>query len=227
MLQRQVKQGEETTRKWRHRFFMVEKDVKRSEKLLASFTGRESMRNSKTNAPSEIDDYLKNNKHTFQATGDLGLSGMARGFQSYDDGNLIRGSSDDIDVGTPSAFMEALMFGESQKRELRSGGGISSSLSSVSSSNRGGKHSRYGSERLRNNERQKFLSPLGKKHKLKKTVSKLARGTVADGMKIAPLDSYADILVNNNRRPTAYGRSVERDPQLWPPLEESRDDGFF
>jgi hypothetical protein len=38
MLQRQVKVAEEEAKKWRHRYLMVEKDVRRSEKLLADFS---------------------------------------------------------------------------------------------------------------------------------------------------------------------------------------------
>ena len=207
------------------------------QKLLASFAGRESAKNNDNRSSniSEIDNYLTHNKNAFQSTGDLTLSGMARGFESYaEEGGGNKNVNMNVSASTPSAFMEALMFSDSQR--TRSGGGVSS-LSSASSftadsgvSSRGSRRNKNNSNN-NNNDRQKFLSPLAhtakELKKKKKNVSKLARGTVAEGMKIDPLDTFEDIKNNNKRRPSAYGRSVDDRPALWPPLEESYDDSFW
>ena len=232
-------QAEEAVRKWRHRFFMVEKDVKRSEKLLLSFTGREAAKN-KNRKGGEIDNYLAQ-QSSFQATGNLGLSGMARSLDTYDAENEI--SLPKNAASTPSAFMEALMFSDIQRREMtQSASTTTTSMSTTTLSNAEAANSRK-CNRRNNNSRNKNTGGEGMKKSSirgrmlpspkvtaansRKKLSKLETGTFADGMRISALDTYGDIVNNSNRRHTAQNRSFEKSPALWPPLEESLDDSLF
>mmetsp|Transcript_17266 Transcript_17266/g.35575 ORF Transcript_17266/g.35575 Transcript_17266/m.35575 type:complete len:496 (-) Transcript_17266:21-1508(-) len=87
MLQRSVKVAEEETRKWRQRYMMVEKDLKRAEKLLQDFT-KSKMKELELKHGVAVTQLTAENiaKANFnkKTTAKIGLSQMARGFQSID-----------------------------------------------------------------------------------------------------------------------------------------------
>jgi len=120
-------------------------------------------------------------------------------------------------TATPSAFMEALMFDGKIRSGVHSTG--SSRASNSNSNSISNSNSNSNSRRSKREDRTTFLTPLKKPMKPKKTLSRLAKGTISNNMLIKPLDTWNDIRVNNNRRGTAHGRSIEASPSLWPPVE--------
>ncbi|GMI05462.1 hypothetical protein TrRE_jg13221 [Triparma retinervis] len=114
MLQRSVKVAEEETRKWRQRYSMVEKDLKRAEKLLQDFTKSKmkelELKHGVAAGPhaslTAENIAFKNNakknttKNKKSTNASMGLSQFARGFESID--------TLSVDTGNSSSLMEAV-----------------------------------------------------------------------------------------------------------------------
>ena len=185
MLQRQVRVAEEESKKWRQRYLMVEKDVRRSEKLLGEFTRSKGVEiqlrsagggggtvATKRRAPRPI------------RLEEPSLSKLARGFGSIDDTDQWAKTSSHHAQST-TGFLEAVMA-------ERSGTGMESS----SVVPHGG---------------SKFAKSRG----LTAAALSGNSGEMCEGLKIEFSDSFRDIAGNNNRRGTAKARSIATKPGLW------------
>jgi len=191
MLQRSVKLAEDECRKWRQRYAMVEKDLKRSEKLLKDFTkskmkelelkhGVAASRLSEENLAAIQESPRREtfSESSFggssgkQPKATMGLSQMARGFKSID--TLL------VDTGDNSSALMEAVFGIGQKATTAQSGAQSPRSFKIANNKFGGKTTE-----------------------------------IAEGMPIDFHDTYHDIAVKNNRRGTAKARSLARQPGLW------------
>jgi hypothetical protein len=194
MLQRSVKVAEEETRKWRQRYSMVEKDLKRAEKLLQDFTKSKmkelevkhgvAVAGGSYTGQLTAENVAFNNKapKKKKSKASMGLSTLARGFQSID--------TLSVDTENTSSLMEAV-FGVGEKKR-------STAATPAQSVPR--------SFKLASKPQLEFSG---------KTTE------FAEGMPINFHDTYHDIAVKNNRRGTAKARSMAANPELW--LETAED----
>lgn len=230
MLQRKVKVAEEESRKWRQRFLMVEKDIRRAEKLLKDFT------KSKTNE-------LEAQGGLLASTGGGGGSGprweslpspagggrvsVSGGGRRLEEGSWGGESSSERakkkKVGrrrrdkkkeiSASPSLSQLARGFNSVDELMGGSPSSTFMKAVFSGD-----SDLTSAKGRNKTPLE-LSPLGLQVKEKRRGRFGGLTTeIAEGMAIDAHDTYHDIAVKNNRRGTAKARSYAGAADLWPPL---------
>ena len=230
MLQRNVKVAEEEARKWRQRFLMAEKDIRRAEKLLKDFT------KSKSNE-LEAQGGLVSSSSGCGGWGSLN-SPMSRSVNSGASFRSSRGKREcRVSVSGGGQRQEGGGDGESGRRKPKKKSGrrgtedtapglsqLARGFNSVDELMGGSPSSTFmkavlsGDNDLASASTKKSrlaLSPLGKQ--LKERRRKGGSTTeIAEGMEIDAHDTYHDIAVKNNRRSTAKARSYAGSTDLWP-----------
>ena len=218
MLQRKVKVAEEESRKWRQRFLMVEKDIRRAEKLLKDFTrskkheleaqgglisGSGGSTNTWGSAPSPMW------RISVSGGGRRQEEGAARVVESGRAKNKKRSRRRDKEASAAAPSLSQLARGFNSVDELMGGSPSSTFMKAVLSGD---------ADLSSTNSRRKTpleLSPLGLQVKERRRFRGYTT-EVAEGMEINAHDTYHDIAVKNNRRGTAKARSYAGAADLWP-----------